>query len=189
VGAANTLTPMSGGRWRAWATDVDGILAALAERKVQPSTAVLLGAGGTAQNALAALVTMGVTEVGALVRDPSRTVDLRECADRLGARVEIGRLGEERIDADLIVSTLPSGAADGLADRVWTAGQALLDVVYDPWPTRLAESFARQGGVVVSGASMLLHQAAAQVQLMTGEPAPVEAMRSALLVAAPRCGA
>jgi shikimate dehydrogenase len=44
------------------------------------------------------------------------------------------------------------------------------------------------GGVVVSGALMLLHQAAAQVELMTGSRAPVEAMRVALRASAPDCG-
>jgi shikimate dehydrogenase len=33
--------------------------------------------------------------------------------------------------------------------------------------------------VVASGYAMLLHQAAAQVELMTGKPAPLEAMREA----------
>jgi shikimate dehydrogenase len=33
---------------------------------------------------------------------------------------------------------------------------------------------------VVSGLAMLLHQAAAQVELMTGRPAPLAAMRAAL---------
>jgi shikimate dehydrogenase len=33
---------------------------------------------------------------------------------------------------------------------------------------------------VVSGLAVLLHQAVAQVELMTGRPGPVEAMRAAL---------
>ena len=33
--------------------------------------------------------------------------------------------------------------------------------------------------MVASGYAMLLHQAAAQVELMTGKPAPLEAMRAA----------
>ena len=65
----------------------------------------------------------------------------------------------------------------------------LLDVVYDPWPTALASAFTAAGGNVVSGASMLLHQAARQVELMTGQPAPIPAMRAALLAAAPGCAA
>jgi len=64
----------------------------------------------------------------------------------------------------------------------------VLDVVYDPWPTLLATRVAAAGGQVVSGALMLLHQAEAQVELMTGLPAPAEAMRSALRAASPSAG-
>ena len=39
------------------------------------------------------------------------------------------------------------------------------------------------GGAVVAGFEMLLHQAARQVELMTGQPAPVAAMRAAGLAA------
>jgi shikimate dehydrogenase len=53
-------------------------------------------------------------------------------------------------------------------------------VVYAPWPTRFAAATAAAGGTVVSGLALLLHQAAAQVELMTGRPAPVPAMRAAL---------
>ena len=59
------------------------------------------------------------------------------------------------------------------------APAAVLDVVYAPWPTPLAEAAAAAGAVVASGFAMLLHQAAAQVELMTGKPAPLEAMRAA----------
>ena len=52
-----------------------------------------------------------------------------------------------------------------------------MDVVYHPWPTALATAASRAGAVVVSGFELLLHQAARQVELMTGRPAPVPAMR------------
>jgi shikimate dehydrogenase len=54
-----------------------------------------------------------------------------------------------------------------------------MDVVYHPWPTPLAQAAAAAGSAVASGYAMLLHQAAAQVELMTGKPAPLEAMREA----------
>ena len=56
---------------------------------------------------------------------------------------------------------------------------AVLDVVYHPWPTPLAQAADRGRAIVASGFAMLLHQAAAQVELMTGKPAPLEAMRAA----------
>jgi shikimate dehydrogenase len=88
----------------------------------------------------------------------------------------------------VVICTLPPGGADQLAGRVGRPGQTLLDVVYEPWPTVLAAAARAAGATVVSGASMLLHQAAAQVQLMTGQPAPVAAMRAALRAAAPASG-
>ena len=59
------------------------------------------------------------------------------------------------------------------------APPTVMDVVYHPWPTPLAQAAAAAGSVVASGYAMLLHQAAAQVELMTGKPAPLEAMRAA----------
>jgi shikimate dehydrogenase len=55
----------------------------------------------------------------------------------------------------------------------------VLDVVYHPWPTRLAAAAERAGAVVVSGFEFLVQQAGPQVELMTGRPAPLSAMRAA----------
>jgi shikimate dehydrogenase len=177
VGAANTL--LLGGRRRAYNTDVAGIAAALREAgATQPRSAVVLGAGGTAQAALAALRTLGLDGVVVLVRDPGRAGELRAAGDRLGVAVDVrAGLPGPVPAADLVVSTLPAGAADRLRPP---AGAVVLDVVYAPWPTPFAAAAEAAGGTVVSGLAMLLHQAAAQVELMTGHPAPVPAMRAAL---------
>lgn len=186
IGSANTLVPGPEG-WIADNTDVAGIAAALRERDVVPRSVTILGAGGTAQAVLGAL---DVPSCTVLVRDESRAGPLLATAVRLGIAVSVGRLTIEAagLDADLVVSTLPRGAADPLATRNWRPTQAVLDVVYAPWPTPLAEAAAGDGATVVSGALLLLHQAAAQVELMTGRAAPVEAMRAALRTAAPHCG-
>ena len=80
--------------------------------------------------------------------------------------------------ADLVVSTVPAGVADVLAVPAGWPG-ILLDVVYDPWPTALAHAATAAGARVVGGLAMLVHQAARQVELMTGGAAPVAAMRTA----------
>ena len=186
VGSANTLLPGPSG-WIADNTDVAGIVAALAEHAVAPSSVTILGAGGTAQAMLAALLALGVESCAVLVRDPARTSAVQDTAARLGVSVMVGRLDAEaaELDADLVVSTLPPGASDPLADRAWRPGQAVLDVVYAPWPTALASAAGAAGARVVSGALLLLHQAAVQVSLMTGQDAPVAAMRHALAAAVP----
>ena len=113
-----------------------------------------------------------------LVRDPARAGPLLAAAERLGV-APAGRPAGRRRDvlgraADLVVSTLPAGAADGLAvgarrDAARRGLRALAD------RARPALARPRRGR-----RAMLLHQAAEQVELMTGRPAPLEAMRAAL---------
>jgi shikimate dehydrogenase len=185
AGAANILLPLGSGSWRADNTDVAGILAALAEQDVSPSSVALLGAGGTASAALVALRELGIASCLVLVRDPARTGPLRMTAERAGVRIDVRRLDPADVthSIDLIISTLPPGAADPLVGWPWPRGVTLLDVVYEPWPTALAEAIGRSGGLTMGGDLMLLHQAAEQVRLMTNRPAPVEAMRTALSLA------
>ncbi len=143
----------------------------------------MLGAGGTAQAALAALRDLTSEPVTVVVRDPARTADLTEAAERLGVTVELARFTEVEpllTATDLLISTVPKGTADRFAGAAFATGAVIFDVVYDPWPTPLAASAEAAGCRVVSGLDLLLHQAGHQVTLMTGQPAPLEAMRAAL---------
>jgi shikimate dehydrogenase len=183
VGGANTVIFRDGVR-HGENTDVRGIVRALAEAGAPaPSAAVILGGGATAASAIAALREMGLAEVTLVVRDPSRAEETLRVADRLGVAIAVRTFGEADLGADLVVSTLPSGAADDLAGRVAGAlpeKGALFDVVYSPWPTALAAAVRDRGRTVVGGFPMLLHQAVAQVELMTGRTdVPVEVMRAA----------
>ena len=84
TGAANTLV-FTGGRRYADNTDVAGIIATLREAGFDGGgRAVVLGAGGTAQAALAALRELGVEQIEVLVRSLGRTGELRATADRIG---------------------------------------------------------------------------------------------------------
>jgi shikimate dehydrogenase len=188
TGAANTLV-LRDGRWSAHNTDVAGLVAALREAGVGDAgptrRAVVLGAGGTAQACIAALRELGVPDVDVLVRSVERAGELRAAADRLGVSPTVSAALTDPTSAtdaitgaDVVISTLPSGAADVLAGA--GPGTVVLDVVYAPWPTRFAATAAAAGAQVVSGLEMLLHQAVAQVELMTGRPGPVAEMRSAL---------
>ena len=189
VGAANTLVfppdGPAGGRL-ADNTDVAGMISALREAGLaQVEQAVILGAGGTAQAALAAVRELGHQSPIVLVRNLARTSELRETAERLGMQPVIsdGLLTEPLPAADLVISTLPGGAADPLTTTRWKPDTVVLDVVYAPWPTPFAGSALAAGCTVVSGLTVLLYQAVAQVELMTGHPGPVEAMRTALVAA------
>jgi shikimate dehydrogenase len=183
VGGANTVV-FEGGERYGYNTDVPRMVAALAEAGViAPSSATILGAGATACAALAALRDIGLTSAVVLVRDPARASGLLAAASRLGMVVDLRPFDSEVRSGDLLVSTVPAGAADFYAERAQRprpGPSAVLDVVYDPWPTPLAQAAAESGAVVVSGFDLLLHQAARQVELMTGiKPAPLDHMRTA----------
>ena len=181
TGAVNTVV-LEGGRRRGANTDVGGLVAALDEIGAGRGPAVVLGSGATARSAVAALATRGATSVTAYARRPQAADDLRRAATAVGVALDVLAWAGAAagLTADVVVSTVPSGAADPLAGSVTAVPGTLLDVVYDPWPTPLAGAWAAHGGRVASGLDLLLHQAVLQVRLMTGRDAQVDAMRSAL---------
>lgn len=188
VGAANTVLFAAEQRL-GYNTDVPGMVRALAERGIAAgpgadiSPAVILGAGATACAALAALRSLGEHEVAVVVRDPARAADLLEAADRMSMAVTLRAFDEDSLaGARLLVSTVPAGVADRFAKalpQLPAAPRAVFDVSYDPWPTPLARAAEAAGAMLAGGFDLLLHQAALQVELMTGRPAPLEEMRQA----------
>ncbi|HEY7718263.1 MAG TPA: shikimate dehydrogenase [Pedococcus sp.] len=183
TGAANTLVRSPQGGWDAHNTDVHGIEAALGPRVVEDGApATVLGSGATARSALAALQRLGVRRVRLAVRGEVRPQTAAVGA-ALGLELEQVALAQwPDAGSSLVVSTLPPAASGEAAAALGghrVAGATLLDVVYADWPTPLARAAAATGFDVVPGIDMLVHQAAAQVELMTGLDAPVEAMREA----------
>ncbi|HXW87214.1 MAG TPA: shikimate dehydrogenase [Streptosporangiaceae bacterium] len=185
VAAANTVI-LAEGRRLGYNTDVAGLVTAMREAGATPAgNAVVLGAGATACSALAALRVTGASQVTVAVRAPPRAAPLLAVAARLRVPVHVTELPaglSARGRWDLLISTIPAAAASSLADLFTTgalAAAVVVDVGYDPWPTPLAAAAAASGATVISGYEMLVHQAARQVELMTGRAAPVEAMRAA----------
>ena len=194
--AANTLVfdPSrrgAGGRVHRSAdnTDVAGIVGALTRAGLAAGgagRAVVLGGGATAASAVAALHRMGWDELVLCVRSVQRAADVITAAGALGVRVTTAALADApalAADAAVVVSTVPGDALGELAGNlvlVPSASGVLLDVVYDPWPTRLAAAWQAQQGRVVSGLDMLIFQAVDQVRLMTGRDPDVHLMEAAV---------
>ncbi|RIV37792.1 shikimate dehydrogenase [Micromonospora radicis] len=209
VGAANTLVRRPDGTWYADNTDVSGmvdvlttagvregglgVVSGVGEVGVVPGAGgavTVLGAGGTARAALAAAARLGATEVSVVARRTAAIDELAPVATALGLTLTAVSWTDAAAlaDANLLISTVPKGAADELAGVVrWRPGTVLFDAIYDPWPTPLAASAAAAGCRVVSGLDLLLAQAVGQFEQFTGVPAPRSAMAAALTAArAPR---
>ena len=181
VSAANTMLIEDDGRRHADNTDVPGMVNALREHGVGSVTeAVLLGAGATGRCALASLRDL-TRRVVAFLRTPARASELQRVADAVGIALETRPWTDRRdaLAAPLVITTVPVGVVDDLETSVPSRPGVLLDVVYAPWPTVLADAWLSAGGAVIGGLDFLVHQARLQVTLMTGREVPVRVLRAA----------
>lgn len=190
VGAVNTvlMQPSGAGRHLVGAnTDVHGIVEALAEGGLREGReAVVLGGGATATSAMAALGRLGVTRPVVVVRNRARAGGLMRAATKMGVEPRFSSFDDAPhylATAQAVVSTVPRDVGELVATSLDSVSEnaVLLDAVYDPIDTPLGMAWRERGGVFVNGTRMLLHQAGEQVRLMTGHPAPLEAMGRALL--------
>lgn len=179
LGVVNTVVFETDGestRRIGYNTDVAGIVNAVRNAGVvlAPS-GVVLGGGGTAAAAIAALKELGAPSADVYVRDVGRAAEARAASAGTGLDIRvlpISGAAAAMADADVVISTLPPRGADALAGelaglRAETSG-VLLDVAYDPWPSRIASVWRDGGGTVVPGLEMLLYQAVEQVRYFSG---------------------
>jgi shikimate dehydrogenase len=189
TGAVNTAVRRSGG-WEGYNTDVWGATTAIRQHGGTTfRRAILLGAGATASSLVVALHDLGVESVVIVARDPSRTVEVRELAQRLGMDAHTAVFGQSLDSSDIVVSSLPSDAVLTSDAIECLDAELLFDVVYEPWPSALGKEWAARGLESISGLHMLLWQAVRQARVFYGEsvdePLPdeelvVTAMRAAV---------
>ena len=158
ISSANTLVPTIDG-WYATSTDVSGFIWALAQHEITDFNSVqIIGAGGTARAAAAAVDAPG-RKITVINRNPEREAAMREAISL--AEVNFVDWSNVQLDADLVINTTPKGAADQLA----SGNGVLFESLYNPWPTVLASKW---DGKVIDGLDLLIHQAIDQIHLMTG---------------------
>ncbi len=189
--AANTVVFSEHGR-AGHNTDVAGMQQALQEAHgagFAPRRGAIIGSGATARSAFVALARLGVGEIDVIARSPERAAGMLALGSELGVGVSISPWDSSAaIGADAVIATVPPGAADALAARVPSAPGVLLDVAYGSGATALTSAWSNAGGACADGLDLLLWQAVDQVFLMTGQQAPVSAMREALRAKPPLSG-
>jgi shikimate dehydrogenase len=169
-------------------TDGEGFLRSLADDAgFDPAgrRCLVLGAGGAARAVVLALAGAGAGEVGVSNRSRERAESAAALAGDVGRVVP----PTAAVGADLIVNATPVGMAGRDTNTIelpidvnlLSPGQVVADLIYHPIRTALLEAAALRGAFAVNGLGMLLHQAGLAFELWTGEPAPIGAMRTAVL--------
>ncbi len=187
TGAANTLVRKEDGH-HAWNTDYQAALESIeanlpanddgVKRQLSECHALVLGAGGAAR-----AVAHALQRSGAQVQISSRTMDR---ASALAAEVN-GKAFEwearNSINCDVLVNCTPIGMHPNVDDSPFhkgslKPGMLVFDTVYNPESTMLIKDAKERGCAVVTGVEMFIRQASLQYQLFTGQPAPLDMMRS-----------
>ena len=180
LGAVNTVC-WNGERLRGESTDGRGCVEALraAGTEVQGCRVMVLGAGGAARSVVLAMADAGAHDIVVVNRTASNAQIAAELA---GA---VGRVGsaDEADHCDIIVNATTLGMGDNQSLPVDSArlgpGQTVHDLVYYPLLTPLLLAAAAQGAKPIDGVDTLLHQAALQFALWTGETPSLDVMRAA----------
>jgi 3-dehydroquinate dehydratase/shikimate dehydrogenase len=185
IGAVNTVVARGGGRLYGYNTDYVGVLRSLGRRMALAGSRVLLyGAGGAARAAAFALAQAG-SIVCLSARRPERARALaRAVGGQVVARAE---LAHEFFDA--IVNCTPIGMHPKGSSPLGSAElncRIVMDMVYRPRETELLRLARRKGIEIISGVEMFLAQGFAQYEIWTGERAPENAMRRAVVSALDR---
>ena len=157
-------------------TDAPGLLAALGD--LRPTSALILGAGGSARAAAYALAQAGAA-VAVWNRTPQR-------ARALAADLGVQAVGAP-VAADVLVNctsvglTDPSSTFKDLPLRADSLGEyaCVVDLVYRTGGTVLAQEARRRGSQVIDGLEILVQQGALSFEGWTGRAAPVQVMREA----------
>jgi shikimate dehydrogenase len=187
TGACNTFWGGEDGRVHGDNTDVDGFRRALRNFVVgspEGMRALLLGAGGAARATLMGLLEEGAEEVVLLNRSTERA---RAVARRIGGeRARVALLAEELRGQsfDLVVNATSLGLSPGDPSpfdfEILTRAGAAMDVVYSAEPTPFMKAAETFGVRATNGGDMLVQQGAVAFERWWGQPAPIEAMSSAL---------
>lgn len=169
-------------------TDAEAVTRAIREDlglNLQGASVLLLGAGGAGRTAALKLADEGVARLSLVNRTRDKAEDLANEIRRRASRT-IVQVGYPDGTVDLVLNATSLGLKldDSLPynerEFAFKPSMAVYDMIYRPAETPLLRQAKRAGCRVANGLGMLLYQGARALELWTGKPAPVAAMRQAL---------
>ena len=191
AGAVNTIV-LRDGRLIGYNTDGIGYVRSLkeeAEPDLTGKTIVVLGSGGAARGIVWALLREQPARVVLANRTAEKAARLAERFKDAPAAVEAvpwEALRRVCAEADIVVNTTSVGMAphteETPVDPAWLRpGAVASDIVYNPLKTAFLAGAEARGCRIHGGLGMFVYQGAFAFEYWTGRPAPVQAMREAVL--------
>ncbi|MFB3854712.1 MAG: shikimate dehydrogenase [Vicinamibacterales bacterium] len=195
MGAANTIV-IEGGRLKAYNTDGTGFLVSLREETgIRPEETVFfsIGAGGAGRAICSVLAFHGAKKIYVMDAVDSAASGLVEDINTKFAPVaefvsfRDRQAAYRRItESDMVMNCTGIGMGSSVGKtpvpkEVLRPGQFCYDAIYNPARTRFLADAEEVGCRTLNGLGMSLYQGAAQIELWSGKPAPVEAMRKELM--------
>ena len=186
IGAVNTIVN-NRGRLIGYNTDCAGALKALKTRtSIQDKSVALIGAGGAAR-----AIGFGLVNAGGRVTIFNRS---RAPGERLAQDLQAEFLplyAWQPGRHEILINTTPVGMhpetdATPIPKEDLSEEMVVMDIVYNPVKTRLLEEAEHKACQTINGVDMFVFQGAHQFELWTGQKAPVEVMRAAVVEALKR---
>jgi len=181
IGAVNTIVNRRG-ILHGYNTDCAGAVTALLEKIIiKDKRVAIVGAGGGAR-----AIGFGINQEGGRLTVINRSGQSgQKLADDLGCNFQ-PLADVKKLCYDIVINATPVGMTphvdqSPVKPELLEAGTVVMDTVYNPLQTQFLKNAAKAGCATIDGASMLVHQGAVQFELWTGEKAPVDVMRRALL--------
>lgn len=183
AGSANVLIFHADGVIEALTTDGEGMLAAFAEQAPGWSPAdgpvAVLGAGGAARAAAAALIDAGCPAVRVLNRTAARAEEL---VFAIGGPIFAHALSDAREAVKGCTALINAAAGGPIAPLdALPEGAVVMDMSYRPLETPLLAAARAQGLRAVDGLAMLIAQARPSFQAFFGEAPPATDVRAVCL--------
>lgn len=191
IGAVNTVT-INDGVSKGFNTDGTGFLRSLKEEgEISPKgkSFLIFGCGGAARAIAMTLAAEGAdhitlcnrTEVKALALADEINRKIRPCASAIPKEEEVLLHSAESADV-LINSTSigmhPKEDAFFCQESCILPHHVVVDIVYNPYTTKLLETAQKKGAKIVHGLGMLIYQGAEAFTLFTGRKPIIETMKS-----------
>lgn len=194
IGAVNTIVNNKG-VLTGYNTDVLGFLEVFHNKDIELNgkNVLVLGAGGAAK-----AVCVALAEDNANLIILNRKLELawaqtlaKNIAQNYSVNVSSDELNRENLIqalnmTDIIINATSVGMSPNTNETLidtdlLCANMVVFDVIYNPPQTRLLKEARAAGAVTIGGTDMLVYQGAIAFEKWTGQKAPVDLMREAVL--------